>query len=119
QVRALQPDAARILLTGYADITSTIAAINGGEIHRYIAKPWDDNDILLVVREALARRALETRNRELTTLASRQNDELRELNAGLEERVRQRTAEIGQINDMLEVAYEELKANFTLSINIF
>jgi response regulator RpfG family c-di-GMP phosphodiesterase len=119
QVRVLQPDAVRILLTGYADITSTIAAINGGEIHRYIAKPWDDNDILLVVREALARRALESRNRELTALAARQNDELRALNAGLEERVRQRTAEIGQINDMLEVAYEELKSNFTLSIKIF
>src|SRR5476649_2848238 len=40
KLRKLQPQAIRILLTGYADISSTIAAINGGEIHRYIAKPW-------------------------------------------------------------------------------
>jgi response regulator RpfG family c-di-GMP phosphodiesterase len=119
KIRHLQPHAVRILLTGYADISSTIAAINGGEIHRYIAKPWDDNDILLVVREALARRDLELRNRELTELTQRQNEELRSLNSTLEDRVRQRTAEIEQINDMLNVAYAELKSNFMLSMQIF
>lgn len=119
KMRVLQPDSMRILLTGYADINSTIAAINGGEIHRYIAKPWDDNDIVLVVREALARRHLESRNRQLAAVVHRQNDELVRLNAGLEERVRQRTAEIGQINDMLTVAYDELKSNFMLSMQIF
>ena len=119
RIRHLQPHAVRILLTGYADISSTIAAINGGEIHRYIAKPWDDNDILLVVREALARRDLELRNRELTELTRRQNDELRSLNSSLEDRVRQRTAEIEQINAMLNVAYAELKSNFMLSMQIF
>ena len=119
KIRHLQPHAVRILLTGYADISSTIAAINGGEIHRYIAKPWDDNDILLVVREALARRDLELRNRELTELTQRQNEELRSLNGTLEDRVRQRTAEIEQINDMLNVAYAELKSNFMLSMQIF
>ena len=119
KIRRLQPHAVRILLTGYADISSTIAAINGGEIHRYIAKPWDDNDILLVVREALARRDLEARNHELTELTGRQNEELRSLNANLEERVRHRTAEIEQINDMLNVAYAELKSNFMLSMQIF
>jgi response regulator RpfG family c-di-GMP phosphodiesterase len=119
KIRHVHPRAVRILLTGYADINSTIAAINGGEIHRYIAKPWDDNDILLVVREALARRDLEVRNHELTELTGRQNEELRNLNANLEERVRHRTAEIEQINDMLNVAYAELKSNFTLSMQIF
>lgn len=119
RMRGLQPDAVRILLTGYADIQSTIAAINGGEIHRYIAKPWDDNDIVLVVREALSRRQLEVRNRQLADTVRRQNDDLLALNAGLEERVRQRTSEIGQINDMLNVAYDELKSNFMLSMQIF
>jgi response regulator RpfG family c-di-GMP phosphodiesterase len=119
KIRASHPHAVRILLTGYADISSTIAAINGGEIHRYVAKPWDDNDILLVVREALARRDLERRNRELSELAARQNEELRALNASLEQRVRSRTAEIEQINDMLNMAYAELKSNFMLSMQIF
>ena len=39
QVRMKSPEAIRILLTGYADLTSTIAAINRGEIYRYISKP--------------------------------------------------------------------------------
>jgi response regulator RpfG family c-di-GMP phosphodiesterase len=119
RLRSVQPDAVRILLTGYADIGSTIAAINAGQIHRYIAKPWNDSDILLVVRDALQRRALEQQNRLLSELSVRQNEELRQLNLTLEERVRQRTAEIEQINDMLNVAYGELKSNFTLSMRIF
>ncbi len=119
KMRRLQPGATRILLTGYADISSTIAAINGGEIHRYIAKPWDDNDIVLVVREALARRELERQNQQLVALTARQNEELRQLNGRLEDRVKHRTAEIEQINDMLNTAYDELKTNFMLSMRIF
>lgn len=117
--RELQPAAARILLTGYADIGSTIAAINAGQIHRYIAKPWEDHDIVLVVREALARQRMEQENRALLALTARQNEELRQLNGQLEQRVRQRTAEIEQINAMLDLAYQELKSNFMLSMRIF
>jgi CheY-like chemotaxis protein len=53
QVRSLYPSAARLLLTGYADISAILAAIDQGAIHRYIAKPWDDNDLLLAVSDAL------------------------------------------------------------------
>lgn len=118
-VRQQHPGVVRILLTGYADIGSTITAINRGEIHRYISKPWDDQDIVLIVKEALARRDLERRNAELDALAHRQNEELKALNQTLEARVKSRTAEIEQINDMLEKAYEELNENFMLAVNIF
>ncbi|BBJ23122.1 response regulator [Candidatus Nitrotoga sp. AM1P] len=47
------PDTSRILLTGHADITSTIEAINQGQIFRYISKPWHDQDVRLIVRHAL------------------------------------------------------------------
>lgn len=59
QVRLRWPDTMRLLLTGYADINAVMGAINKGEIYRYIAKPWDDNDIFLVVRGALQHRAME------------------------------------------------------------
>jgi response regulator RpfG family c-di-GMP phosphodiesterase len=39
------PRAIRILITGYADIEAVISAINRGEIFRYVAKPWDENDL--------------------------------------------------------------------------
>lgn len=119
QVRNGWPDIARILLTGYADITSTIAAINRGEIHRYIAKPWDDQDLLLVVRDALHRRSLERQNAELLDLTRRQNAQLADANRTLESRVAARTAELQQVNDMLETAYRDLDQTFTLAVNVF
>jgi response regulator RpfG family c-di-GMP phosphodiesterase len=79
QVRLRWPSSIRLLLTGYADIQSVMAAINKGEIYRYIAKPWDDNDILLIVRGALQHRSMEIEQRRLQALISQQNEELKEL----------------------------------------
>ncbi len=118
-VRDRHPGTVRILLTGYADIHSTVAAINRGEIHRYIAKPWDDQDMLLVVREALKRRDLERQNVQLQALTQRQNDELRDLNQTLEIRVLDRTSALVQINCLLEEANEEVRSQFTMAVTVF
>lgn len=109
----------RILLTGYADMSSTVAAINKGAIHRFIAKPWDDNELVLAVREALVRRGLEQKNAELTELTKRQNEQLREANQTLESRVEARTVELQQINGMLDAAYEDLNNTFVHAVNVF
>lgn len=119
QVRSRWPGTTRILLTGYADVTSTIEAINRGEIFRYIAKPWDDNDLTLIVRDALERRRLEKENGRLLTLTQEQNDKLKDLNANLEEKVKQRTSEIEQVNSFLNLANNRLKQNFLVSIKVF
>lgn len=119
QVRHGWPDTSRILLTGYADVSSTIAAINRGEVHRYIAKPWDDQDLLLVVRDALQRQSLERQNAELLELTRQQNAQLSDVNRTLESRVAARTAELRQVNDMLEAAYGDLEQTFTLAVNVF
>jgi putative nucleotidyltransferase with HDIG domain len=119
QVRLRQPSAVRILLTGYADISSTIDAINCGEIYRYIAKPWDDNDIVLLVRDALERSRLERENARLLALTRQQNDELRDLNASLEQKVQERTAELRQTMSFLEQAHQNLKKNFVAIVKVF
>lgn len=118
-VRARWPGVMRLLLTGYADIGATVAAINRGEIYRYIAKPWDDADIVLIVAKALEQARLERENRHLTELTRRQNDELLALNASLEAKVAQRTAELAQTNASLNLANDELKRNFMVSIKVF
>jgi response regulator RpfG family c-di-GMP phosphodiesterase len=84
----------RLLLTGYADMESTIAAINAGQIARYISKPWNDQDVVLTVREALERKALEREKARLEALTLSQNEELKSLNASLEEKVEARTGEL-------------------------
>jgi len=119
QVRNRWPQITRILLTGYADVTSTIEAINRGEIYRYISKPWDDNDLTLIIRDALERRRLQSENTRLLALTQAQNEELKSLNAGLEDKVRERTAEIEQVNSFLNLANDRLKQNFLVSIKTF
>lgn len=119
RVREKWPDAIRILLTGYADVSSTIAAINKGEIYRYITKPWDDIDIVLLVKHALERRVLEQEKHRLEELTKRQNDELKALNATLEVRVEARTEEVRQTMGFLELANKQLKESFITSIKVF
>ena len=58
KVKALQPDAPRIVLTGYADKENAIKGINEVGLYQYIEKPWDNDALLLVVRNALEKRAL-------------------------------------------------------------
>jgi len=113
------PDTMRILLTGYADLTSTVAAVNKGKIYSYISKPWEENDITLQVRHALQQRALEQERRHLVALTRRQNEELKELNTGLEAKVVARTGELQQTVSFLELAHEELKKSYTTAIKTF
>lgn len=119
QVRLRSPESIRILLTGYADMASTIDAINKGQIYRYIAKPWEDNDIALTVRYALERKHLEREKERLEVLTQRQNEELKDLNANLEEKVKARTEELRQTMGFLDIAHEKLKKSFFTSILVF
>ena len=58
RIREKHPHAPRILLTGYADKESAIKAINDIGLFQYIEKPWDNTNLLIVLRNALERRFL-------------------------------------------------------------
>ncbi|MGK0237784.1 MAG: two-component system probable response regulator PhcQ [Candidatus Pelagisphaera sp.] len=47
------PNAIRILTTAYSDLDDAIEAVNGGEIHRYITKPWDLNTLKLELKQSM------------------------------------------------------------------
>ena len=57
-VKRLFPLVPRILLTGYADKESAIQAINTVGLYQYIEKPWNNDDLRLVVRNALEKTIL-------------------------------------------------------------
>ncbi len=63
--RKLQPDAVRIVLSGYADLDAVIRAINEVEIYRFISKPWNDYEVAQTIRQAIAHRQLLLENRRL------------------------------------------------------
>jgi diguanylate cyclase (GGDEF)-like protein len=56
RVRDLYPNTARIILSGYADITTLTDAINHGAIWKYISKPWQPDDLKAQIRQAFALR---------------------------------------------------------------
>ena len=118
-VRQRWPDTVRLLLTGYADISSIMGAINRGEIYRYIAKPWDDNDIVLTVQAALDRAELEREKKRLEAVVLQQVEELKVLNASLELKVQARTQDLRQSNAALAGANEHLKNHLITSIKMF
>lgn len=119
KVRERWPDTVRILLTGYAEIGATIDAINKGQIYRYVSKPWEDNDITLIVKHALQQKMLEREKLRLEELTRRQNEELKDLNAHLEEKVLARTSELNQTMQFLDAAHEKLKKSFITSVRVF
>ena len=76
RARELQPDAARMILSGYADLASVVAAINEAQIVRFLAKPWNDYELVSAIAQALAYRALQVENRRLADLVRLQQGKL-------------------------------------------
>lgn len=119
RIREAWPETVRILLTGYADIASTIDAINKGEIYRYVAKPWDDNDLRLLVREALEGRRLRRENQRLNEMLAAQNEQLRQFNSELEAKVKARTQALSEALATADKAHKELKQAYTTTVRVF
>ena len=52
RAKRLYPEVVRIILSGYTDLKLVAEAFNQGAIYKYITKPWDDREVLGIVREA-------------------------------------------------------------------
>lgn len=55
RLRKVSPDTVRIMMTAYADLGVAISAINRSEAFRFVTKPWDNDELLALVDEAVAR----------------------------------------------------------------
>ena len=51
RVAELYPSTRRMILSGYADNSLLLSAINDGNIHRYLTKPWESRELLATIRE--------------------------------------------------------------------
>lgn len=79
ELREIQPDTIRILLTGVNDIETVMAAINKAGAFRFIPKPWDDDQLLDSIREGLKFRDILLENRILAETVREQRKTLRSL----------------------------------------
>ena len=109
--RELSPDSVRIILTGYADVEAAIGAINRGGAYRYVSKPWNDNELLLVIKDAFDKYRLVKENKYLTELTIQQNGELKKWSTELEFYVQQHTIELTNQNKELKKLNAKLKNN--------
>jgi DNA-binding NtrC family response regulator len=55
-VKGLQPDAIRIVVSATTEILDIVAAVNRAEVFRYLAKPWQQEELVATVTEGFARR---------------------------------------------------------------
>ncbi|MFZ5996044.1 MAG: HD domain-containing phosphohydrolase [Nitrospirota bacterium] len=115
----LSPDSVRIVLTGYADVTAAMDAINKGGAYRYATKPWDDNEFTITVLNAIERYRLVRENRRLTELTRKQNEELKKWGSELELYVQQQTIDLTNQNKELKKLNERLNKNFKDFISAF
>jgi response regulator RpfG family c-di-GMP phosphodiesterase len=58
-------DPIRILLTGYSDINAVIDAVNKGHIYYYLNKPWDEQQLRIIIKNAYEIFSLREKNRDL------------------------------------------------------
>jgi response regulator RpfG family c-di-GMP phosphodiesterase len=91
RVRDVVPDAIRIILSGYAETHAILSAVNNGGIHKYLTKPWNDEQLRLEIKSGFDLYHLAMTNHELQEMLGRQNEELRTLAKSLAaEQARQR-----------------------------
>lgn len=102
------PQTVRIVLSGYADASAIVAAINEGHIYRFIPKPWNDDELRVTIQNCLERYFLQKKNHELL-------DQLAVANHALEEKVQLRTEQLELRNRALEFS-QSLLGNLPVGV---
>lgn len=116
QLIKLQPDIARIILSGYADINAVIGAINRAQIFRFVAKPWEECELNSAIVEALERRRLILENARLADTVRVQEGKLSLQEVAMKE-LEQRYPGITRINRAADGSIDlELDAETTAAL---
>ncbi len=87
QAQHIQPEAMRILITGYADIEAIVKAVNEGKIFYYLHKPWEPEELRAIVRRAAEQFLLKKENLRLMKKLAEANQMLQSENRILHQEV--------------------------------
>ena len=92
QARELAPQSYRLLISAVEEFGAAVDAINRGEVHRLIPKPWDRDALVVIIRTAVEDYHLRRRYAEMTALLHSKNAALEAINRDLEQRVHESTS---------------------------
>lgn len=101
EAKKLYPEVSKILLTGYADKENAIKAINDVGLYRYIEKPWDNDDLILNIKNGIERSYLLSQLRQKITELEAAKKELENYSHNLEQLVAERTKDLTESNAKL------------------
>jgi len=76
EIKVVQPESMRLILSGFSDLNALISAINQAEIYRFITKPWEDYELISTVKQALQFKDILVENRRLADQVRDQKKEL-------------------------------------------
>jgi len=116
QVREIQPEATRILITAVLSLSTVIDAINKGEIYRFIVKPWLREELLATVKNAVQRHELISKNARLQASTQTMNQQLQELNRALKSQVARVAEQNAQLQELTRNQEENLRRSVELCI---
>jgi CheY-like chemotaxis protein len=103
KVQLICPDAVCMVLSAYSDIEKIMEAINKQHVWRYITKPWQSEELKTAILNALELFDYRQNKKELLLRLEEKNRQLYELNTQLEDRIRERTLQLEEKNEILEL----------------
>lgn len=83
-VKENYPEIVTCILSGYADNSNIMQSMNRGDVFRFLPKPWNDEELRLVIQQCFALHALMSENKHLTNKIGAQNETLTTLTDNLE-----------------------------------
>ncbi len=96
RISCIKPDIIRLILSGNSESNSVLNAINNGEVYRYLLKPWDNDELKIIIRQAIDIYNIRQEKKILL-------QKLEEHNLKLEETVKKRTAQLISIKNAAEI----------------
>lgn len=101
QIANQDPLVTRVILTAFTEVHEILEAINRAEVYRYIAKPWEAQELLTTIRQAAEYHRLKKHNLVLIEDLQKKNLALSQMTGELEKLVEERTADLKTLNEKL------------------
>ncbi|TWX67840.1 response regulator [Colwellia demingiae] len=109
----------RFLLTGHADINSTVIAVNEGKISHYFSKPWDNEELVTKLKSAYELYLNERKTKHLLKVNLAKNAELSLINSSLELETNKNQQKLKLISTREANSFGRLKKTFSTFIDIY